>query len=138
MSVIEEAVVKIVRDDAGIGAIAGDRIYHSILKENVMLPAMTYTVTNDTERVASLSGPSLLVQPHFQINCWASNISDATGLETAVRQALDGVTTTVLGVAILGTTLTDHGDLFEPAVGKEVAQRRFGRRLEFDIWHREA
>lgn len=136
MSNIEEAVRRILVDDAGVGAIAENRIYPQILKRKTPLPAITWQRISGV-RLRGLDGTDALAQPRIQINCWAESYSDASDLEDAVRAALVDYTGTVLSVVIADIELESDGDLFEPAVSSKET-RRFGRRMDFIVWHEES
>jgi len=135
MSVIEEAVRKIMVDDAGIGALAANRIYPHILPQDATLPAITWQRISGAH-LEDMGGEDLLARPRIQVNCWGASYSDASDLRDAVRTALVDYTGTVLGVVIRIISLEDDGDLFEPAVSSKE-KRRFGRRMDFMVWHEE-
>ena len=135
MSNVQEAVQKIMVDHAGIGAIAANRIYPQILPPTVTLPALTWQRISGVH-LEDLNGADSLAHPRIQINCWGASYSDAADLRDAVRAALVDYTGTVLGVVIQMISLEDDGDLFEPSVSSKE-KRRFGRRLDFIVWHEE-
>lgn len=135
MSVIEEAVQKIMVDDAGIGALAANRIYPQILPQGATLPAITWQRISGSH-LEDLGGEDILAHPRLQINCWAATVSAASDLRDAVRAALVDYTGVVLAVVISHISLEDDGDLFEPSVSSKE-ERRFGRRLDFIVWHEE-
>lgn len=135
MSTIEEAIVKVLSDSTTVGAQAGDRIYPSVIPQGGTVPAVTYQLISDPH-IRALDGVDVLVPARFQINCWAATYIAACNLDTVVREVLDDFSGTILGVVIHIINLDDSDDLFEPAASQNN-RRRFGRRLDFIIWHEE-
>lgn len=136
MSVIEEAVCKILKDAAGVAAIVSTRIYPQVIPQGGTMPAITYQRISGP-RLRSLAGASTLAHPRFQINCWATTYKGASQLEDAVRAAFDDYLGTVLSVGIQAVDLQDDGDMLEVAE-EQRDRRRFGRRMDFEIWHVES
>jgi len=135
MSVIEEALQKILVDDGGVGTLAANRIYNAVLPQGATVPAITWQRIA-TPRLRDLDGAEGSAQPRFQINCWGDEPSEPGALANAVRAALQDYEGTVLAVYIKDIWVEDEGDLFEAAVGN-LQRRRYGRRLDIIVWHEE-
>lgn len=133
MATLEAALVSILEDDSGVGAIAGDRIYALVLPQGVVYPAIRWQRIS-TPRLKSTSGPSGRARPRFQIDCYAGTHAEALSLAAAVRAALDGFSGTVAAVVISSSGAEDEGSDFEPDVGASGVYRE---RLDFLISHTE-
>lgn len=80
--------------DAGVSAIAADRIFPVVLPETMLNPdttvpaAMTYQVISKVP-MYTLSDGVVLVTARVQLSCWASTYGSAKSLLAAVDAALD-------------------------------------------------
>lgn len=133
--IIEEVLSTILENDAGVGALCGDRIYPQVIPQGGTVPAVTYDRTSG-ERIRALDGVDGVASPRFEFICWAATYLAAVELKNAVRAALEGYTGTILGVSILFINLTDTSDIVDASPG-QANRRRFGRRMNFDVWHTE-
>lgn len=86
---IEEALRAHLVADAGVAAIAAQRVYQLTLPQRPTLPAVVFQRIA-TPRINDMDGPTGLAHPTFQINCHASSMAQASNLADAVRRALDG------------------------------------------------
>ena len=129
---LRDGLVEHLRNDAGVAALVGTRIYHESMPQNVAYPAIAYAKTS-VERFRTLAGPSSLVQARVGVDVWARTSSDAIAVADAVKLALDGVT------GMLGSTNIQHCSYESEADLSEFDGDRAERHLsiEFVIWLNE-
>lgn len=136
MSEVEEALAKTLRDDATVAGLVGTRIFPGPASDpDQTRPYISYQRV-DGPRLRALDGAQLVAHPRFQLNVWADTPESAWAVGTAVRQALDDFTGTVLGVAIIDTAIEDDTDIYEDSP-QDRTRRAYGRRLDYTIWVRE-
>lgn len=125
--------------DAGVAAIAADRVYPAPAPQDVARPFVTYQ-RETGERVRSLSGPSGLALPSYLVDCWsddptladsAGSYSQVTALAAAVRQALDGYIGKWSGLDVRISLLDERDAPDELTRMLRVSQT-------YRIWHQEA
>jgi hypothetical protein len=75
--------------DAGVAALAGDRVYTEVLPQACDLPAVVFTEVGGDEDVA-LDGPTGISARRLQVDAWARTRAEATALGLAVRRVLSG------------------------------------------------
>ena len=135
MSVVEEAIHTILTSESAITNIVATRVYPVVIPQGGTIPAVTYQRIS-TPRIWDLDGPDGMATPRMQLNCWGTSYSSASSLSNAVRGVLDNYSGTADSVVIHQVALEDEGDLFEPQIGIDTA-RRYGRRMDFIVWHGE-
>lgn len=86
---LETELVTRLENDAGVGAVAGDRIHPLNLPQNATLPALTYQRISGP-RLRHLGGSSSFGTARIQINCWAATYLGSQLLAAAVRASLNG------------------------------------------------
>ncbi|MFA5160921.1 MAG: DUF3168 domain-containing protein [Elusimicrobiales bacterium] len=86
---VEQTLYDLLRQDTGVSAIAGDRLYPVRLPDEVMLPAMVYAKVSCI-RYASHGGPSKLASSRFQLDCYSADYLEAKRLALAAVSALHG------------------------------------------------
>lgn len=91
---VREALVSLLSADPGVAALVGDRIFPERLPQGQALPAITYAVIDDRERV-NLSGPRGHTTTRVQVDALAATGKLATATDKAVRDALHGFAGTV-------------------------------------------
>ena len=136
---VEAALWNKLKTNAGIVAICATRIYPVTIPQAAPgatnIPAITYQRIS-TPRVRSLSGPSLLAYPRFQITSWHTTYTGAKALGEAVRAAMDGWAGVEVGWTISDSALEDERDIFDPSTELDT-NRRYGVAQDFIIWHVE-
>ncbi len=95
MTISSEIVTRL-RDDSGVGAIAGDRIHRNRLPQSPTLPAVVYQYIPTVGPLYNLSGESGLEFARLQITSWAENESEAMGLDAAIKSSLSGFNGTLV------------------------------------------
>lgn len=86
---IEEAIYTHLVGNAGVLALAGNRVYPLNLPQNPSYPAITYRRVT-TRRVMAHDGPEDLGFPRFQFDCYAVGYREVRDLANALRAALNG------------------------------------------------
>jgi len=86
---VEQTLYDLLRQDAAVSAIVGDRIYPVRLPDEVMLPALVYLKASCI-RYASHGGPSKLASSRFQLDCYSPDYLEAKRLALAAVSALHG------------------------------------------------
>lgn len=121
--------------DAGVAALVGDRISPAPGPQDQAYPFVTFTLISD-QGVQSLSGPSGLDYPVYQIDAWSDSTerggsqAEAIAVAKAVTAALDGY----IGLWPSGSVATlklDARDLRDPE------SKAFARSTDFRIWIQE-
>lgn len=137
MAELEEAVFAILTGDAGVAALAGDRVYPQVIPQDVALPAVAYARIS-TMRVKRHGGAGVgrrLARARVQVNCEAVGYGVAKALAGAVVGALDGVMATVAldgqgSVEVQGSWIENEGDEYGETGGV------YGVRQDFMVWFR--
>ena len=99
------------------------------------MPAVIYKETGGP-RDEVLSGPSGLINGAFDIVCYSDIYSTARSVATAIRQALDGYSGTVLGVKIEAIHLANENDEPTFPAGRDII-KRYAKRLNFRVWYKK-
>lgn len=103
------AIYNLLKDDAGVGAIIGDKIYPGIIPDNVAYPAVRYTEL--TQRFdETKDGPIATGEHSFEVHIYSYEYAQAHRLATAIKTALDWYNGTVNNVAIERIRLVDQSD----------------------------
>jgi len=132
---IEAAIYEILSTDSTVAALVGARIKPSILPQGLAMPAITYQQISGP-RDETTDGPTGLVASRWQVNMWATTYAGVLVVRTAVRQILDGYSSTAAGTRIQCVHLIDEGDVPVTQPGKDVSTR-YGKRFDFRIWFEE-
>lgn len=114
--------------ESTITSLVGARIYPVLLPQAPTFPAMTYQRVSGS-RVQSLTGPSGMAHPRFQIDCWAQTYDGAKELAAAVMTELDGYRGTMGDTRVGGVIVYGDRDIYEPDV--EI----FRVTIDITIWH---
>lgn len=85
---VETMIYKELVDDAGVGALCGDRIYPLVVPQDAARPFVMYERLAG-EVVYSHDGPDAVQTAGFRLTMAGESYASAAGVETAVRSALD-------------------------------------------------
>ncbi|WDI31594.1 DUF3168 domain-containing protein [Hyphococcus flavus] len=110
---IEEALIALLLADAGVSALAGDRVSPTIARQGEAAPYVVATVISFTDQHHA-AGPGLNVF-RWQVDSYAPTWLAAKQLSRAIHGLLDGYRGTTAGVEILYCALQNKQDLFEAA-----------------------
>jgi hypothetical protein len=117
--------------DPAVAELVGARMYPLILAQKCPFPALVYSILN-TPIERSLDGPSGLVHPGFQIECYAEIHAGARTLADAVRVLLDGFSGVLEGDTVIQwIRCLDDRDRF----GEETPV--YCTVLDFEVWIEE-
>lgn len=108
MTMLEPKIYTVLSGTTEITDVVQDRIYPTVLRQNTIYPAITYTRISGGQ-VNSLTGYSNLESPRIQIDVWGDNYSDVKSLAAAVHTAMGAATT-------FGALLESDQDLYEDDV----------------------
>ena len=125
--VIEEALYEHLKNNAGVSALVGNRIYPIEAPQEAALPYLVYQRISGP-RVRSHSGPSGLAHPRFQITGAAEAYPALRNVLNAVRVALDGFRGTMGGGVSVGAALVEN---------ELDSEESFVSRLDVVLWHAE-
>ena len=113
---IEQAIYTLLRDDAAVGAIAGDRISPHARLQGTAIPAITYQLT-DLEPFLNLSGTAGLTAATLSVTTIADTYAESRDLATKVVTALNGHSGSTAGVLISSCHYTSQTAI-EDGVGE--------------------
>lgn len=85
----EAEVYNLLKNDAGVNALVGGRIYPLVAPQNVVRPYMTYRVISGL-KIQCMGGEIYQGDYRFQIDVWSETYSSAKATSTAVKSALVG------------------------------------------------
>ena len=106
----------LVTTDAGVAALAADRVYTEVLPQSPALPAVVFTEVAGGEDYA-LDGPTGAGTRRVQVDAWAKTRAEATALGAALSAALSGHDGAAGGLVVEGVFLLDERWDFDPATG---------------------
>ena len=133
MADLEDGIQDLLVGSAGITAIVGTGddadIYPMLVPEGFTnYPAVTFQVISET-RDPELTKQHGLTQARVQINCWARTYGGAKALKEAVRNAIDGESTTFPQ----GCFIEGGSDAVEPSPDARSA-RLFNKSVDAMVW----
>lgn len=132
---IATALYTHLRDDAGVSAIVGTRIYPMNAPPAAVLPYVTFQVIalDDLRHMTGVVG---VAETLMQLDSWGVSAGVARSLKEAIRTALHGFSGPMGDEAldVRSSTLRTARDDFErPAGGGTVGLYRVSQ--DFAIWH---
>lgn len=120
-----------------VAALIADRVFPAPAPQDTAYPFVTWTLITGQE-VSSLTGPSGLRYPAYQLDCWADererggSYLQAVAVAKAVRTALNGYS----GMWDSGRVSAMFLD--ERDTRDDQEQHLVARSMDFRIWHEEA
>jgi len=110
---VEEGLVAELRDDAGVTAIVGTRIYpEAIPQKDGTMPAIVYQRLISL-RDRELAGTTDLINVRVRVDCWDTSYSGCKALADAVRLALNDERVALGSFVVQDVFLDTEGDLSE-------------------------
>jgi hypothetical protein len=89
--IIDEGLYSYLTGVTAVSTLISTRLYPLEMPQNVTLPAACYQLISDPMAPGyTHQGPTNLLMPRFQIDCYAATSLAAAQLARAVRVALDG------------------------------------------------
>jgi len=86
---IESDLYAHLKNDSGVSALIGTRIYPLMAPQNVIDPYITYQVVNDNSKQC-IGGSVYQNDTRFQVDCWSKKYSEVKAIKEAVESALIG------------------------------------------------
>lgn len=112
---LETGIFAQLQADAGVGALAGDRIYPILMPQESTLPAITYQRISTRDSYAH-DGVQCLSKVRMQFDCYAETLLAAEAVAAAVRASLDGQRATWGAVSILASFRVNEQSFYDPTV----------------------
>ena len=106
------AIYSILRDNAPVGALIGNRIYPNVATRRAEFPFAVYQVTGD-EPTDTKDGVSPLDENAISVMCFSKTYEEASDIADAVRTALDRVNGTYSGVVVQGIQFLSYNEDFD-------------------------
>lgn len=120
MALVENLLIALLRADAAVTALAGQRSYYFNIPQNVTLPAVVVTkIGGDSELMHDGAGG--FERDRFQISAIATKATDAKNLSKAIRELFHGYRGSGSGFTIDYCELVNEIDLYDPDYGYQVA-----------------
>ena len=113
--------------DAGVAAVAADRVYTEVLPQAAAVPAVVFTEVSGEDDVA-LDGPTGASARRVQVDSWGKSRADATALGLVVRGALSGHAGAAAGLDVQGCFLVAERWDFDAETGLYRTSQ------DFDVW----
>lgn len=130
---MEEALATHLLAQAGLTALAGDRIAWARRAQGSALPAIVLHVISRTPQY-TMDGEANAKPQRIQVDCWGGSYGSAKAVARQATAALSGVLATVGAVAFLGGFKEGERDSFEQGDGADGLYRVS---MDFIIWTRE-
>lgn len=132
---MEEALISLLLEDAGVSALVSDRInFQRRSQSESSMPAIVMHKIS-APRDYNMSGPSNLIETRIQVDCFGEKYKSAKTLARAVVAVLNGFSGVKSGVSFQRISIDNERD----TDGKESAADRylFMTSLDLLIWHDE-
>ncbi len=134
---IENAIYALLSTNTGFMAVAGTRIYQTILPQAVVYPCVSFqAVTGASDYV--MEGASGLASVRMQFDLFADDPDDLLDLKAAVMNALSAYRGSVGSppTKIQGAFRESERDNYESPLS-EAGLRVWSKSLDFNIWFEE-
>lgn len=136
---LKDSLYEHLKDDSGVSAIVGTRIYPHLAPQDASRPYITYALISSVRRPHMVAASGVVSQ-RIQINCWGDTDLGADTLGNAAREALDGFRGTMgtdIETDVRRVFLDEESDAFEgPTDGRE--QGIYCVQQDYIIWHAES
>lgn len=125
---IEEGIYSYLSTYAGLTALIGTRIYPLENPQNVTLPAVCYQLISTPQAQGyTHAGPTGLLIPRFQFDCYAGTSLACRQVAAQVRAAMDGY------VGLMGTVVVAVAQVVSDRAAYEDEPRRFRAGVDVQI-----
>ena len=131
---MEEAVISLLLDDAGVAALVSTRVYPGSRVQGSALPAVVINRVSGAP-VYTDDGESGLSQARLQVDCWGTTYSSAKGVARAVKAVLSAYNGAVDDAVFQNVLLDAERDLREG--GGNASEYPFRTGLDFIFWYEE-
>lgn len=125
---IEEGIYSYLSGYAGLTALVSTRIYPLENPQNVTLPAVCYQLISTPQAPGyTHQGPSNLLMPRFQFDCYAGTSLACRQIAAQVRAAMDGYE------GLMGTVVVAVAQVVSDRAAYEDEPRRFRAGVDVQI-----
>ncbi len=131
---IDAALYGYLTSQPPVAALIGNRLYPSVLPEEVNYPAVAYMRVS-TQRVYGIGGPIGYATPRIQFSVFALDPDTTSTVIDAIRMALDGFHGGMGNVNV--REIASDDEMGEHDGGYEPVTKTFQRRIDFYIGHEE-
>lgn len=116
---LEEALYEFLKNDAGVSALVGDRIFPVRVKEGADLPAIAYQRISTFRTYTFDRKPDAdpWMRARIQFSCWARSALEARDVAEALNVALSGHTGDMEGLEVGSVDIELELDDYEPETG---------------------
>jgi len=128
---IHEALYSRLKNNPGVSAIVGARVYPQKASQGVVLPCVVYQRVGTSGRALHHSGTTNSALSRFQIDCWAKTPTAALQLSEAVLGCLHGWAGTEGSETIYYSQVVNTQDAFDLDTGEYVIP------VDVEIFHKE-
>lgn len=132
MSLVEEALVSILRNNAAVAALVSTRIYPVMIPQGATLPVIEYRQLSG-QKEHSHDANADLARPRYQFTAISASYSQAKTLAAAIVAALDNYQGTVSGVKIDAVQKQNQMDLFTRT--EDEGNSTFSSLVDFVVFH---
>ena len=124
MTDFDDALVNHLLSQPGLTVLVANRIYPDYFPQNGQLPAVAYTLEDDSSG-HMMQGASGLRRAIYQINVWANTRREAMSVARLICKALDGFRGAFMDVSVPGAFLDSLDRERDPDTGSYCASMRF-------------
>lgn len=128
---IHQAVYERLKNNAGVSALVGSRVYAEKAVQGVVLPCVVYQRIGTSERLLYHAGKVPAALSRFQIDCWAKTPLLALQVSAAVVNCLHGWRGSQGAEKIYYGQVVDTQDGFDFETGEHVVP------VTVEILHKE-
>lgn len=132
MSLIEEALVSLLRSNSTVASLVATRIYPVVIPQGAALPCIEYRqLSGQTEH--SHDSNADLARPRYQFTAISASYSQAKTLANAIVAALNNYQGTVSSVQIDAILKQNQMDLFTRT--EDQSASTFSSLVDFVVFH---
>lgn len=128
---IHEALYSRLKNDSGVSAIVGSRVYPQKAIQGGALPCVVYQRVTTSERNLYHGGVTETALSRFQLDCWSTTPKGALQLSEAVIACIHGWSGTVGSEKIYYSQVVNTQDSFDLETGEYVIP------IDVEILHKE-
>lgn len=123
--------------DPGLSALVSTRIFPDSADQKTARPYITWEDQSQqsTHHLTGVSS-SGLARITVQFSIWAKTAKSRSDVEKALRQALDGKNKQYFGAVWINHIIYTNGvDTFSPGRDGSQDNSKYGKFMDFEIWH---
>lgn len=125
---IDGAIYSRLSGYAALTALVGLRIYPIVAPEAASYPLVVFTkIANDKQQAHG--GVTGLINPTYQVSCWADTASSVRSVADQVVAALQDYSGTLSSTEIQWSFYDNESEMYEPTT------KKYHIAITFEIWH---